>query len=269
MSGRDYRCAWYTPAWAAEAIVERYFPDLSRNDLVVEPTCGHGVFLNAIPTAVPALGVEIDAEAADVARHITGRHIITGDFRSVPLAVRPTLILGNPPFVSEIVGDVLRRSLELLQPEGEAAFILPAYILQTPSWVVRWAQRFSLSADLLPRTLFKSLSKPLVFARFRKTERRVMVGLALYAEAYDIERMPKAVRDTLARPSPRGSAWFEVCDQVLASLGGEADLQVIYQHVAPKRPSQNPYWREKVRQTLQRRFTRTARARYARTAEAA
>lgn len=253
---------WFTPVWACEALLERHFAQLGKNDQVLEPTCGQGAFLQALPAEIPAVGIELDPALAEIARLRTGRTILTGDFRTLPLSLRPTAIIGNPPFAAAVIEGVLRRSFELLQPEGVAGFILPAYFLQTPSAVVRQAARWSLTAELLPRTLFPSLSKPLVFALFRKTEQRVMIGFALYEETHDVERMPEAIQQTLR--AGRGSVWFGVVDQVLQQLGGEAGLDAIYQSIAPRRPTTNPYWREKVRQTLQRRFHRTGAGRYAR-----
>lgn len=77
---------YFTPTWAAEIIVEQLYPHLSANDLVIEPTCGDGRFLSAIPAHVPAYGVELDpiqADAAHVHRkcpgyHLTPHHVGTG-----------------------------------------------------------------------------------------------------------------------------------------------------------------------------------------------
>ena len=43
---------FFTPDWAAEALVEQHFGDLGLFDRVVEPSCGGGAFLRALP--VPA-----------------------------------------------------------------------------------------------------------------------------------------------------------------------------------------------------------------------
>ena len=45
---------------------------LSSSDLVVEPSCGAGAFLKAIPDEVPVVGVKIDPELAEIARQNTG-----------------------------------------------------------------------------------------------------------------------------------------------------------------------------------------------------
>ncbi len=255
---------WFTPAWAAEALIERHFPGLGRSDCVIEPSCGDGAFLQAIPADVEAVGVEIDPYLAALAEARTGRHVVVGDFRTVPLPYRPSAIIGNPPFKAEVIEGMLQRSLDLLQPEGLAGFILPAYVLQTPSVVARYAARWSMQAELLPRTLFPRLSKPLVFALFRKSERRLLIGFALFEETHDVERMPAGVRETLTRG--RASVWRSVVDQVLSELDGEAGLDAIYASIAPRRPTTNRYWQEKVRQVLQLHHIRTGPGRWRRAA---
>lgn len=86
-------CQFFTPLWIAEALVERHFPGLDKNDLVIEPSCGYGAFLAAIPQVVRAVGVEIDPLVAQVAHDQTGREIVVGDFRTIPLSVTPTAII--------------------------------------------------------------------------------------------------------------------------------------------------------------------------------
>ena len=83
---------WFTPEWAAQALVERYFPGLSSSDFVVEPSCGAGAFLKAIPDEVPVVGVEI---APELARQNTGRHVITGDFATATLPSSVTAAIEN------------------------------------------------------------------------------------------------------------------------------------------------------------------------------
>ncbi|HVT35101.1 MAG TPA: hypothetical protein VHE37_05940, partial [Nevskiaceae bacterium] len=87
MPGQDRRRElnqFFTPLFVAEALVERYFSHLTSRDLVLEPSCGDGAFLAAIPSHIPAVGVEIDPVMAQRAR-ATGREVISGDFRTVPL----------------------------------------------------------------------------------------------------------------------------------------------------------------------------------------
>lgn len=116
-----------TPIWVAEHLVERYFPDLDNNDCVLEPTCGPGHFLQTIPVQVPAFGIEIDPTLTELARRRTGREIICGDALTIDPAIRPTVLVGNPPFQSEFIDRLLERAHEWLPAGGRAGFILPAY----------------------------------------------------------------------------------------------------------------------------------------------
>ena len=242
-------CQFFTPFWFAEALVERYFPGLNKNDLVIEPSCGYGAFLAAIPQAVRAVGIEIDPLVAQVAHDQTGREIIVGDFRTVPLSVTPTAIIGNPPFVASVFDTFLDRCHSLLPEGGRAGFILPTYFFQTASRVAGYADRWSISHDLLPRNAFNSKMKtPLTFAVFSKDARRLMIGFFLYRETADLHRLAKPYREALS--ATRGPIWKRVCEVALQRLGGDAKLSDIYAELENNRPSRTDFWREKIRQTL-------------------
>jgi 16S rRNA A1518/A1519 N6-dimethyltransferase RsmA/KsgA/DIM1 with predicted DNA glycosylase/AP lyase activity len=116
----------FTPAWVAEALVERHFSRLGADDLVIEPSCGTGAFLCALPDDVPAIGVEIDPWIAQVARDITGREVILGDFQTVQINARPTAIIGNPPFNLQVIDGFLTRAFTMLPENGQVGLILPA-----------------------------------------------------------------------------------------------------------------------------------------------
>jgi site-specific DNA-methyltransferase (adenine-specific) len=260
----DDLCQYFTPMWVAEALVERYFPQLDRGDLVIEPSCGSGSFLKPLAPEVAAVGVEIDPVVADVARRETGRRIIVGDFRTVPLDVQPTAIIGNPPFKTKVIEGFLDRAYQLLPEGGRAGFLLPAYFLQTSARVARYADRFSIAAELIPRNIFQGLKAPLVFAMFSKDAQRVMVGMALYREAADMPGLAAEYRERLQ--AQNGSLWNAVCRRALERLGGEGELTAIYGEVETRRPTRTRFWREKIRQTLRRypdAFRLTAAGRYA------
>ncbi len=236
-----------TPVWFAERVVEKYFPTLDRSDLVLEPSCGAGAFLHALPAHVPALGVEWDPQFADQARRETGRRVITGDFRAVAIDVQPTAIVGNPPFKLDLIEDFLSRAHQLLPDGGRCGFILPAYTFQTAARVCRLAERWSIAQDLIPRNVFHRLSVPLVFAMFSKDRQRTLIGFALYQDAHDVLQMPAEYRDALAAGA---GVWRRLLLVALRRLGGRARLAEIYAEVEGKRPGNGQWWREKVRQTL-------------------
>lgn len=241
---------YFTPDWAAEALLERYYPNLGSGDVVLEPSCGTGAFLKAIPTAAEAIGVEIDPTLARIARERSGRLVVVGDFLKAKLPARPTCVIGNPPFKSSLVHAFLDRAWDLLPDEGQAGFILPAFVLQTPSAVERLAARWEIVQEMLPRNLFPRLSRPCCFVRFTKGPRRGLIGFALYHEARAVQLLEQRYQ-TLLRQST-GSVWETVTRMAMLRLGGTALLEHIYAEIEGHRPTTNQFWKAKVRQTLQR-----------------
>lgn len=242
-------CQFFTPLWVAEALVERHFPKLGAGDLVLEPSCGLGAFLQAIPFGVRAMGVEIDPIIAAQARSNTGRQVITGDFRFIELPENPTAIIGNPPFRADLIDSFLNRSYRILPEGARAGFILPTYLFQTAGRVCKYADRWSLSIELLPRNAFSTrMRTPLLFALFEKNAARTLVGFVLYRECADLHQMSPPYRELLSSCS--GSIWKAVCELALRHLGGSASLKQIYQELERNRPTRTNWWREKIRQTL-------------------
>lgn len=245
-----------TPVFAAELIVEEFYPGLSEADAVLEPSCGLGAFLRAIPNGVPAIGVEIDPRRAAVARQVTGRMVIEGDFRTVSIGFKPTHVIGNPPFEFDIVEAFLQRCHALLPEGGQVGFILPVYTFQTAATVWGMAARWSIEQTLIPRNLFGRLHLPLVFARFTKDRMHRMVGFALYGETVGVNAMPDEYRALLT--TSRRPVWRALVEAALHRLGGTAPLADIYREIEGVRPEGNRFWREKVRQILQTHFHRQA-----------
>lgn len=252
---------YFTPAWVAEALVRRHFSHLSSNDFVVEPMCGPGRFLEAIPAHVPAMGIEIDPVEAERARKNTGRLIITSDIRDAVLPERPTLFLGNPPFKTGLFDTFLDKAINWLAAEGQIGMILPTYFFQTASRVARYNEQWSLYQEMIPRNIYPGLEKPLCFAIFTKDERRLLVGFSLFHEQAFVGKLPEDVQEALINGR---SSWAELVLEALDSYGGEADLPAIYEYVADRRPTGNPNWKEQVRKICQIRTQRTGRGRYSR-----
>ncbi|CAG0999545.1 hypothetical protein RHDC4_03085 [Rhodocyclaceae bacterium] len=254
-----------TRVYLAHQIYDHYFPYLNAKSFVVDAGCGPGAFLTALPSYVPAIGVDIDARMCQLARANTGREILHGDFCTIPLDVAPTLIIGNPPFNTDVIDGFLDRSYELLPEGGNVAFVLPAYAFQTASRVARYGDRWSLRQDMMPRNVFTGLSLPIVFAIFTKDHHRKLIGFVFYREVADVQQLPQPYREALDATS--GPVWRHVVDLALVRLGGEADLGAIYAEVEGRRPTRTKFWREKIRQVLRRysdRFHCTGRGRYAR-----
>lgn len=249
---------WFTPAWAAAQLVERYFPDLGPGDLVIEPSCGHGSFLQALPDDVPAIGVELDPIIAAEAAARTGRRVIVGDFRTVELPPA-TAMIGNPPYEVRVIEAFLGRARQLLPEDGRCGFLLPAYALQTHQRVMRWHRHWSMTVEIAPRRLFPRLRLPLVWVMFRRAGAGrlyvgTLIGLTLYREACEVDNVSAAAREVLTEGRPRMGVWRALVQATLERLGGQAELAAIYHAIEPRRPTPNAHWREKVRQTLQRYF---------------
>lgn len=254
---------YFTPAWAAELIVQRFYPDLGPRDVVLEPTCGDGRFLMAIPDDVEAFGIELDTDMAAAARRNSGRLVIEGDIRTVAFPKKPTLVLGNPPYDMAIVDAILERCYEEMDYGGRIGFLLPTYAFQTASRVARYHERYSLDQVMVPRNLFAGMSKPLMFAQFKKDRRPFLGGLFLYLETDAVNQLAAQYRTLFVGNESRASLWGELVEKALIRLGGEADLQSIYSEVEGTRPTRNPFWREQIRKVLQAHYRRTAPARYA------
>lgn len=253
----------FTPRWLADLIIATQYSWLRQGDTVIEPTCGPGAFLQALPDSVSAIGVEIDPRLAEKARAAAPNcQVITGDFRSVDLPDGVAAVIGNPPFELDFIDDLLARSWHQLRHEGEVGLILPAYALQTASRVCRYNQRWSIESQGMPRTIFKGLQKPLVWARFIKDDLRRMVGLLFYQEAEAVNRLPARYR-TLFIDQAKAPLWPSVVEQALCDLGGEGDLVDVYRVIEGNRPSGTAHWKAQVRKVLQQSFVRTAPARYA------
>jgi site-specific DNA-methyltransferase (adenine-specific) len=256
---------WFTPVWSAELIVHNFFPNLGHNDLVLEPSCGAGSFLRALPEDVPAVGVEIDPRMADVARELSGRDVVVGDFRTVPLDIKPTVAIGNPPFSTDVFDGMLARLFDMLPADGRAGFLVPAYFFQTPGRVLTYNSNWGIEQTAIPRTLFPGITKPLVFAVFGKTTARELRGFALYQEAADIKALAQNYQDIL-NGKCRGSIWEAAVRQTVLDLGGRARLQDIYAVMERRRPTGTPFWREKIRQVCARIFERCGDGVYAQSA---
>jgi adenine-specific DNA-methyltransferase len=251
---------YFTPRWVAEEVVARHLGHLQPGATVVEPSCGDGRFLLALPDHVHAIGVEIDPHWAEIARRASGREILVGDFLHVPLPTDVDAIVGNPPFKASIVAGFLDRSHGLLRDGGKCCLILPAYLMQTSTKVLEMARKWSISQELMPRNVFPRLSVPIILATFTKEQERRLFGFFLYREAADIGALPSAVRATLAGDlggdavsgARAGSVWRSAVNGAFDAMeADQAPLDAIYRAIEGRRPTANRHYHAKVRQVLQ------------------
>lgn len=252
-----------TPLWVAEALVARHFPDLDSGDCVLEPACGPGRFLRAIPAHVPAVGVELDPALAAAARRATGREVITGDFTEVALDLRPTALIGNPPFRLALIDQFLARAYRLLPSGGRCGFILPAYMFQTAARVARYNADWGLTQEMIPRNIYPGLKLPLMFALFAKDRQQMMVGLALYHEAAQVQAMHRDYQAILREGGRTGSLWRDLVAAALHNLKGRAHLSAIYAELKFNRPRTNRAWKEQIRKVARQHFTALGEGWYA------
>jgi hypothetical protein len=252
---------YFTPEWAAAELVHTFFPDLGKDDVVIEPSCGRGAFLKAIPLEVEAVGVEIDKTLAIEARENTGRKVVWGDYRTVevPTSDLASVIVGNPPYDLKLFEQFLAASTMRLRKGGRCGFLLSSHMLQTPSTVLRWSQTWGLSQHIVPRTLFPRAIRPLVFVTFDSAKPRQFSGFALYKESAEISEMTRPAKVILVHGEKNHTCWSALVRWALKKLGGRAPLKDIYETIAPVRPTSNPWWQAKVRQNLQLYHTPYAR----------
>lgn len=255
---------YFTPSWAAEILVDTFYGDLDPvKDRVVEPACGDGRFLMALPKDVPAIGVEIDARVAEEARANTGRDILTGDFAEMALPFKPTLILGNPPFKATFLDMLLDRAAELLEEDGRMGLLLPVYLFQTASTVMRYRRHFSIEQNLVPRNLFQNMQKPLLWANFTRQKSTVLSGFLLYEELDALNSIQRRYKTVFVGNASRASVWGELVERALIKLGGKATLQQLYAEIENDRPTDNPWWRPRIRNIVMKHYPRVERATYA------
>lgn len=245
---------YFTPQWAADTLVERFIREESPDSLV-EPTCGNGRFLNAVPGHLPACGIEIDPKMAEIARIESGRPVLVQPFEKTTrddlkrLGIdKPNHYIGNLPFSLKLAIRFLDRIYDISDKDATCAFILPSYFFQTCATVKQISRKWGISQEMIPRDLFDDLSKPIVWAVLRK--HRGSSGFFLYDEKYAIDALKSDAKRILAEHS---QSWRELVRVTLAELGQPVSLQGIYSAMEGANiPETNRFWKEKVRQTLQR-----------------
>lgn len=240
----------FTPGFVAAALYDRTFAHLGARDCVLDPTCGTGRLLAAVPPRVSAVGVELDPALASTARSTTGRDVICGDFLTVSLSgFRVDAVFANPPFDARFIDRMLERIWGMLPEGGRVGAILPSHYW-TSIRSVALADRWSYTIEMLPKDTFSRMRRPAVWVVLERSQRRFVVGIALYRDVAAVRAMrrryERLLRTTTVEP------WRETVLTALADLGGRSTLPALYRAVEGKRTHLTRFYREKVRQTLQR-----------------
>lgn len=259
---------YMTPRWAAELIVRERLGSLSTHDVVVDPSCGTGSWLHAIPSTARVLGVEIDPALAAIAGNDTGREVRLGDFLTIDLSdVEPTHFVGNPPYSAQTISAFLERTRSLLPEGGRAIYLLPAHTFSFARPTLNLLRGFDVTVQLVPRDLWPRLSFPAIIADLTKQRVARLVGLVLFEEAAALRSVRAAYRQILN--AGRKPLWRDVLDLALEALGGEGSLSEIYQLVETCVPSTTPFWRDILRREAGEHAERVAPGRFRRRPPAA
>jgi site-specific DNA-methyltransferase (adenine-specific) len=223
--------------------------------------------LAAVPRHIPCIGIELDPAMVVQARQRTGRPIIEGNCLTADISQygRPTAVFGNPPFILTLFEKLLDRCATMLDIGNKAGFVLPAYFFQTSSTTYRLSRKWAISQEIIPRDLFYRLTKPLVFATFVRDNTPQLIGFRLFGEAMSMREFSAEVQDVLSSGvTGSRSVWRNAIVNALNKLGGQATLTQIYSTMRDNRPTNNEFWKEKIRQILQQKhFVRIEEGCYA------
>jgi site-specific DNA-methyltransferase (adenine-specific) len=214
--------------------------------------------LGVIPHSIPAYGIELQGELAQIARTRTGRPVRHGSFLEVPIDPDTDTFFGNPPFSLNLIEGLLNRIGKECREGTYLGLILPVFAFQTASRVVRWNETWTIEQASLPRNLFPGIRETLAFAQFTKERKPKLIGFVLYGETQHVRSLPTWLQNRLEGASgkvlERKGGWREAVSAVADFLGGEFTLQDLYRvfGIADHRPSlSNRNWKAKLRQIVQ------------------
>lgn len=239
---------------------ERRVGALTAVSYVIEPCAGDGALLREIPAEINAYGVELDPAPAAQARATSGRQVLCGDVLEIALPIAPAHAISNPPFRVEFINRFLDRFHRIAIAGGTVTFLLPAFMLQTSGRTARYLDRFSITAEIIPRDVFPGFTLPLTVVTFRKDYERRLVGLALVDETNEWRKMPSDFHTILHRS--RSNVWVAACERALQILGRPATVEEIRNVVSGHRPTKTPHWEAAIRKALQQNLPKVARGIY-------
>lgn len=150
------KTAYYTSPWVVDIIYKMILGLGYKPRTVLEPSAGHGVFIERMPKSikdnVQITAVELDSVSCDILRFLFPEvEVLKMGFESFATTKKYDLIVGNPPFGQFYVKDDLNSDLSefsihhyfiakcmrLLSDDGLLAMVAPRYFLDNRKKHVR------------------------------------------------------------------------------------------------------------------------------------
>ena len=220
---RATQYAHFTPEFIVRAMWQAVTRMGFAGGGVLEPGCGTGLFLAAMPEAllgkVSATAIEMDPCTAGIAALLhPDAWVRNEDFTKARIAETFDLAIGNPPFADRTVkapdpaGKLgltlhdyfIARSIERLKPGGLAAFVTSRFTMD--------------KADATARGHIAGMADLVGAVRLPAGSMKEAAGTEVVVDVLVFQRRP-------AGASPNGTAW-DTLAEVLPAEDGEPALQV-------------------------------------------
>ena len=150
LKNRKEKGAYYTPTAVVNSLISNLFSEEAMSEKeIIDPCCGTGNFILQLPETVKSENVyanDIDDISVKLARinyalkydlrdrDMVLRHITQSDFLLDNGEKKYDIILGNPPWGSEVpYDDFVEKALKSLKDNGHLSFVLPESILGVKS----------------------------------------------------------------------------------------------------------------------------------------
>jgi type I restriction-modification system DNA methylase subunit len=182
--------AYYTPKEMVQFIYSFLEKLGFKGGDILEPAVGNGVFIEHMPESIRKVSkisaVEIDTVTANIFKKLySDIDLFNGGFETFQPSQKYDLIIGNPPYGSQLLDDAnhqdlkfqaihhyfVAKSMRLLKDGGILAMVLPSYFLDNDSKHVRHVIAREggemIAAYRLPDNLFKNakVTVDIVFLR--------------------------------------------------------------------------------------------------------
>lgn len=167
---------YYTRPDIAKSMWETMYTLGYDGGLVLEPSCGTGVYLDQAPAGTKVVGVELDKTSSSIAKHLHGDNhevvnstleaFATDDPRqfsavigNVPFGLRGSFIKDDKPYLNSAEQYFVDTAIDKVKPGGIVSLIVPTGIMDSKNGrafrenVLRKAE--FLGARRLPNTAFE------------------------------------------------------------------------------------------------------------------